>query len=267
MISELVNITPWQIAIVITCGLLSGLINTVAGGGSLLIIPLYLYLGVPPLVANYINRIPIFLQTATATTSYAISKKLEWRVVIPYLLPILAGTIVGALLAVDLTERAINRVLFAVLCFVIISLIADFFEQKEVRHQRLKRIFTNTSGPSYWLTIPILFAVGLYGGFIQIGVGLVIYPVIHIIFKRHYLTATITKVCVISFSCLLSLAIFWSRLTPPLIYLGLLTGVGSIVGSIIGVRVTVSRYGEKIIRFFLILISASGLLRLLFDLW
>lgn len=265
MISELLNLTPWKIVLVAACGVLSGLINTVAGGGSLLIVPLYLYLGIPPATANYINRIPIFLQATTATTSYAINKKLQWRVVTPYLLPILAGTVLGASLAVDITERTINRILFTVLCFVIISLITDFFEKKEVRHQRLKRIFTRK--PSYWLAFPILFAVGLYGGFIQIGVGLVIYPVIHIIFKRHYLTATITKVCVIAFSCLLSLAIFWSKLTLPFIYLGLLTGSGSIIGSIIGVRVTVGRYGESIIRVFLILISIGGLLRLLFTLW
>lgn len=258
------DLNLWQIGAVLLLGFLSGVLNTIAGGGSLLIIPFYLYLGVPPMFANYVNRIPILFQSTTATVSYMVTKRLKWRLVLPYLLPITGGAALGATLAVDITERVVNRVLFAVLCFVIVSLIADFFEKREARYKRLQRLFKQHT--SYWVAIPILFAIGLYGGFIQIGVGLVIYPVVHIIFKRHYLTATITKVCAIAFSCLLSLAIFWSRLSLPLVYLGVVTGVGSAIGSIVGVRVTVGGHGAMVIRVFLILVSVGGMLRLLLHL-
>ena len=56
---------------------------------------------------------------------------------------------------------------------------------------------------------------------------MIIYPVVHIVFKRHYLTANVIKVCAIAFISVLSLGIFWSRLTPPLIYIGLITAAGS----------------------------------------
>lgn len=256
------DLTAWQIVFVILFGFLSGVINTIAGGGSLIIVPLYLYLGVPPVFANYINRIPILAQSTVATISYATTRAIKWKKIIPYLAPTIGGVIIGALLAVDISARTINRILAAVLCFVIVSLVADLFEKRHAHRRRVRKLFTRA--PSYWLTIPILFAIGLYGGFIQIGMGLIIYPVIHIIFQRHYLVANVAKVCIIGISCLLSLAIFWSSLTPPLIYLGLLTAVGSVGGGILGVRMTIGNSGKTIIRAFLIIVSVIGIVRLLF---
>ena len=253
---------PWHIILMVCFGFLAGFINTVAGGGSLLILPLYLSLGIPPSLANYANRIPIFAQSGMATISYAVAKKLKWKKVIPYLIPILSGAAVGAFLAIDINARLINRVLLGVLIFVGITLISDMFEKNERRKQYLKKIFVRK--PSYWVTVPVLCVVGFYGGFIQVGVGLIIYPIMHILFKEHYLTANIIKVVTLACMCALSLVIFYSRLTPELLYLGLITAGGGVLGSVLGVRVTIGKHGEKIIRILLIMVSVAGILRLIF---
>lgn len=49
--------SPGQLAFLLTAGLISGVVNAVAGGGSLLVFPALLAVGMPPLVANVTNSV------------------------------------------------------------------------------------------------------------------------------------------------------------------------------------------------------------------
>ena len=48
-----------QSGLLIIVGMLAGVINTLAGGGSLLTLPVLIFMGLPPNVANATNRIGI----------------------------------------------------------------------------------------------------------------------------------------------------------------------------------------------------------------
>ena len=56
--------------LVLGTGLIAGSINTVAGGGSLLSLPILIFLGLPPAVANATNRVAIFSQNAFAVLGF-----------------------------------------------------------------------------------------------------------------------------------------------------------------------------------------------------
>ena len=56
--------------ILLLAGLAAGIINTLAGGGSLLTLPVLIFMGLPPYVANGTNRIGIVIQALVGTAGY-----------------------------------------------------------------------------------------------------------------------------------------------------------------------------------------------------
>ncbi len=61
----------WYIYLaIILVGIIAGFINTHAGSGSLLTLPLLMFLGLPANIANGTNRVAIFLQNIVAVGSF-----------------------------------------------------------------------------------------------------------------------------------------------------------------------------------------------------
>ena len=60
----------WQGEILVLVGCVAGFLNVMAGGGSLLTIPVMIFMGVPGPVANGTNRIAILAQNITAATTF-----------------------------------------------------------------------------------------------------------------------------------------------------------------------------------------------------
>ena len=85
--------------LLIISGIMVGFINTLAGGGTVISISLFMFLGLPPVVANGTNRIPIIFQTLTAVFLYQKKKLIDWSKGIKLSIPIVLGNITGALLA------------------------------------------------------------------------------------------------------------------------------------------------------------------------
>ena len=55
-----------QLALISVVGVVAGTINTLVGGGTLLVLPLLIFVGIPPLVANGTNRVCVAIQAAVA---------------------------------------------------------------------------------------------------------------------------------------------------------------------------------------------------------
>ena len=58
----------WHAPVLALVGILAGWMNVMAGGGSLLTIPVMVFMGIPGPVANGTNRIAIIAQTTTTRT-------------------------------------------------------------------------------------------------------------------------------------------------------------------------------------------------------
>ncbi|MEO6651125.1 MAG: sulfite exporter TauE/SafE family protein [Ilumatobacteraceae bacterium] len=142
-------------------GTAAGLINAVAGGGSTLTVPLLVLAGVPGNSANGSNRVGILTSNAAAARAF---RKLGVRGLsksAPVLGPIIAGSLIGAFLITRLTDDSFERV-FGLLMLPVIFL--------SIRKPKV------TLDAKPWpaaVTVVVFFAVGLYGGAVQAGVGLV----------------------------------------------------------------------------------------------
>ena len=87
----------------ILLGIIAGFINTFAGGGSMLVVPFLIFLGLPANMANATNRVAIFLQEIVSTATFHQKKILDFKTDYPLLLPTTLGSIAGAFTAVDLS--------------------------------------------------------------------------------------------------------------------------------------------------------------------
>ncbi|MER3373209.1 MAG: sulfite exporter TauE/SafE family protein [Allomuricauda sp.] len=153
--------------LLVVVGFAVGFINTVAGGGSLLSLPTLIFLGLPAPVANGTNRVAIVIQTALATAGFK-SKGISTYPFNVYLgISAFFGSILGAYIAIDVKGETFNRILAIIMVMVVLIII---FKPK----MRLEEMQERLTGKYLWLSIVAFFFFGIYGGFINAGLGFIL---------------------------------------------------------------------------------------------
>jgi uncharacterized membrane protein YfcA len=154
----------YQAVILIVIGLMAGVINTLAGGGSNLSLPALMMYGLPADIANATNRVSVLMQSVTAARGFYKHDKIEATSVKDSFWPLLVGGLVGAVTAsylnVDLLKPLLLGTMIAVSLWVV-------FKSDTKRSENVKRRSCYDSK----LTLLTTFSAGFYGGFIQAGVG------------------------------------------------------------------------------------------------
>lgn len=188
--------------ILLGVGLFTGVINTLAGGGSLITLPLFIFMGLPSSEANASNRIGVFLQSLVAVGGF----KSKGVAVFPYALYVsvtaVVGCVIGAYYAVDIKGALFNRILAVVMVIVMLLTV-------------LKPYLKNGGGmevltvKSKVTSIMMFFFVGLYGGFIQAGVGFLIIATLTGVHGFNMAKTNSIKSFVIVCYTLVALGIFW----------------------------------------------------------
>ena len=113
----------YQAIILIVIGFLAGVINTLAGGGSLFTLPVLIFLGLPPNIANGTNRIAIVMQSLTGTLGYKSKGVSSFPFNIYLGISASIGALIGAQVAIDLDGKLFNKILFSnVFIFIFTSL-------------------------------------------------------------------------------------------------------------------------------------------------
>lgn len=215
-------------------GLVAGVVNTLAGGGSLLTVPLLVLLGLPGPVANGTNRVGVLLGSAVATWRLAALGLSGVRDAAPLLVPSALGALLGAYGVVQLPAELFNR------AFGLLMLVLVVPTLRGVRLETAPR----AALPPFARTLAC-FGVGLYGGAFQAGVGVLLLSVltlagIDVVRSTHIKTALNTCFT------LVALPIFWFAgqiRWPEAIALGL----GFVAGGALGARFAV-RGGARLIR-------------------
>ncbi len=152
-----------QLTIAIGGGVLAGAINTLAGNGSAITLPILMFvLGLPPNVANGTNRIGILTQGLLGTGTFYRNKLLAPGRHPLYILPVLAGAILGVWMAVQVSPTGFKRV-FGFLLILMLGLVLAH-PKRWLRPVKIRIPQT--------LYMGILFMLGIYGGFIQMGMGI-----------------------------------------------------------------------------------------------
>ena len=156
----------FDLVLLVIIGFIAGGINIVAGGGSLLTLPMLIFLGLPPNVANGTNRIAIIIQNIFAVSGFKSKGVSAFPYSIYLAISASIGAIIGALIAVDIKGDLFNKILAVIMVIIVIYMV---FKRKTSIEELLERI----TGKYFWLGILAFFFVGIYGGFIQAGVGFI----------------------------------------------------------------------------------------------
>ncbi|PLX11319.1 MAG: integrase, partial [Marinilabiliales bacterium] len=94
-------------------GFVAGIINTLAGGGSLLTLPLLMFFGLEANVANATNRIAIILQNIVGVASFKKKNVLNFKLGFHLAIPALIGSVIGAFIAVEIDEDMMKKTIGA----------------------------------------------------------------------------------------------------------------------------------------------------------
>ena len=238
---------------VIGAGLLAGFINTLAGSGSLVSLPLLIFLGLDPNTANGTNRIAILLQNIVGVGSFHKEKQIEWKTDIRFAFPALLGAIIGSLIAVEIDEDIMGKVIGIVMIIMLVVILLN--------PKKLLKDNKQISSEKIWLKYIVFFFVGIYGGFIQAGVGIFILLGIAYTTGINLVRANAVKLLIILLYTPIALAIFIYFGQVNWKY-GLILAVGNMIGAFLGTKVAIKQ-GPKFIRWVLIgiiIISAGKLL-------
>jgi len=243
----------WPLAAVPVTGVLAGFINTLAGSGSLITLPMLILLGLPANVANGTNRVGVVLQNVVAVATFrrlgAFDGGGTWKLVLPSVI----GSVIGAQLAVDLNEALLRQIIGVLMLLMIV-----------VMFVRPERWLTEPAGPRrsrLWVEVPVFFAIGLYGGFLQAGVGIFLIAALVLSAGFNLVSANAVKNLMVLVFTAAALVVFiahgqvnWA--------LGLLLGAGQSLGAWIAARMAVRR-GARFVRWVVIVVivlSAAALL-------
>ncbi len=242
----------WTLSALFVAGVGAGFINVLAGAGSMLTLPLLIFVGLAPISANGTNRIGILLENLTATRTFYHHNLVDLKKGMKLALWTFPGAMLGAIAGVHIGNLWFQRILVMILAFSTVSL---FFPtgttEKDARPDGMA---------SPWL-YPAMLGLGFYGGFMQLGIGFLFIFVLRRLLTKNLAQVNAYKTLIVALYTLPTILIFtwmgqvhWG--------LGLVIAIGGMIGARLATGLTVSRRGElwiKVMMAIIVLVMAAKL--------
>lgn len=210
-----------------------GFINTLAGGGSIISLSVLMMLGLPAGVANGTNRIAIAIQTLTATSSFRQQRVLDTKKAIKLSIPAVLGSIVGAWIAVDINEDIFEKAIGVIMLFMLVFIL---YKPEKYIYGRAHI----ADKPFNWKTYLIFFLIGIYGGFIHLGVGYFLLAGIVLGAGLDLVKSNAVKVFIVLAYTPFTIFVFLFNGQIDWKY-GLIMSIGNVLGAVVASRLAVTK--------------------------
>ena len=228
----------WEYASLLAVGAVAGTLNVIAGGGSFLTLPMMIFLGLPPTVANGTNRVAILVQNVGAVWGFQRHRVIEWKRLGVAAPPAIVGAVLGARAALLVGDATFQRLLALFMVVFAVWVLWNPLSRQD-----------GPGGPpgalQRWILVGGFFVVGLYGGFVQAGVGFLILAVTTLA-GLDLVRGNALKVLLVLAYIPVTLLIFglggkvaWAA--------GFALAAGHLLGGLLGVRLTVLK-GHRWVR-------------------
>lgn len=242
------EIELWKVALLFAAGVASGWVNVLAGGGSILSVPIMVFLGLPGPVANGTNRIGIIAQNIVSVTTFFRKGFSDFKLSASLAACASIGAFFGAQVGVSLDGVWFERTLALIMLGILIVMMTGVGQKPVAAGGKAKNLVLGH----------ILFiATGFWGGFIQIGVGLIQIPILNRVMGLDLVRANMHKVFVALVFSIVSLAVFAANVEIAWA-LGIALAAGHAIGGWLGASAAVAK-GEALIKkvFYLALVAMA----------
>lgn len=240
----------YEIPLVIITGFAAAFLNTVGGGGSLFSVPILTFLGLPITSANATSRVAILFQNIFAVGGFR-SKGIElpWPYSLYLGLSSLCGGLIGALLASRIADEVFNKIFVGVMILSVFLIVYDPFKTKGAERLNFKSQLTG---------VFFFFFIGIYGGFVQAGIGFLIIAVLSLVNNLSLVKSNYVKVFSAIIYTAVSIAVF--AYEGKILWLtGLILAVGHALGGWYASRWSVNKGDVWIKRVMIISILAMAI--------
>lgn len=200
----------------------AGCVNTLAGNGSAITLTILMeLLGLPPDVANGTNRVGVLAQTTAGSWAFHREGKLERNLDWGVIGWVSVGALLGMYLSVVISPEGYRQFFRYML---VVMLVVILVRPKRWLTAQPERV--NMPG---WLAVPLYFLLGVYGGFIQMGMGVFFLAILVLIARYDLIGANVLKGVTVTVYTLAAVAFFaWKGLIAWPI--GLLMAIGQLAG-------------------------------------
>ncbi len=236
-------------------GFVAGVINIMAGGGSLLTLPMLIFLGLPPAIANGTNRVAILIQNVFSISGFRSKGINTFPYSIYFGLSAMVGAVIGAQIAIDIRGDLFNKILAVIMIFVVTYLVLN-------RKTRMEDMVERITGKHLWLSLLLFFFIGIYGGFIQAGTGFLILLVLSGVNRFSLVKSNAIKVVVAFIYTISALSVFIINDQVNWKY-GLVLSIGNALGGWFSSRWSVKK-GDGAVKIFLIIMVSAMAIKLWF---
>ncbi|MFC1733099.1 sulfite exporter TauE/SafE family protein [candidate division KSB1 bacterium] len=243
----------YLILAVIGAGFLCGFINTLAGSGSVISLPMLIFLGLPANVANGTNRIAILLQSLTGVAVFRQHKMLEIRKGLVPSLAAVIGSLIGANIAIEIDDAMMEKLIGVVM---IIMLVVVIYKPKKWLEGKQETISKKTSV----IQFIVFFFIGIYGGLIQAGVGIFLLSALVLSVGLDLVRANAIKLLIVTLYTPFALAVFMIHDQVNYKW-GFILAIGNVMGAYVASKFAVN-WGPQFIRYVLIVVMIYSALEL-----
>lgn len=244
----------WELGLLAVAGFGSGWINVLAGGGSLLTVPLMLFMGFSGPVANGTNRIAIIAQNVASVGGFFSKGFSDFRLSASLAVCASAGAFFGAQIGAELDGVWFNRTVAAVMIAVMILMATgkDAAGDGEGGGQARNLALGHA----------LMVGAGFWGGFIQIGVGFLMMPILHRVMGLDLVRTNMHKVFIALVFSVVALGVFAAKVDIAW-QAGAALALGNAAGGWVGAHTAVNQ-GAPFIRKALFVVLAAMIVKLLF---
>lgn len=238
----------WYLLLILA-GFAAGIVNTIAGGGSFLTLPALMFIcGLDPKIANGTNRVAILFSSAIASLTFRKHGHLDTRLAKRLTIPTLCGVPAGALLAIYLPSEAFEPVFGGIfVCMAILILLNPkrFMATEVVQSESPRKIFV------------AFFAIGIYVGFIQAGMGILLLIAMSLLNTGDLLSSNAVK-NLIGFLVTLAATIVFAAYDLIDWVPALIMAVGNMAGGFVGAKLAIKQGNKLIFGFLIVVMLATG---------
>lgn len=244
---------PLQLIVGLAAGFACGFLNTAASSGSVVTLPVMIFLGLDPAAANATNRLPVMVGALSGALDFARRKSMPWRTALRITVPTTIGSLIGAGIAEIVPRRDMGMVVTAAVLFAMLLLFKNIKKAIEQAQRAEVRL-----GPR---ELALFFAAGVWLGFIVLDGATCMLLILTLMVGLDLPRANAVRAAALVPVTLVAMLVFAAHGDIDWVLGGVLS-LGSIAGGIMGARLSLSAGAKRYVFVLLVVAISAELIQL-----